>query len=215
MTASPESNKLLFAATPGSLSLLRQHAMHAFRSLFVFTILVIAFHSAPLRAENWPQWRGAKLDGVSHETSLPTKWSKSENVVWRLLGVRLGSKVFDDGCYIPERTLVSIGNDCTLNEHSVIQCHSMEDGTFKSDYSTLGAGCTVGVGAHIHYGVTMGDGAVLEAHSFLMKGEEVPAHARWGGNPASELAGSQAGRLGARPWIRPVRSAGRRHRSWS
>jgi hypothetical protein len=34
--------------------------------------------------ENWPQWRGAKLDGISHETGLPTTWSKTENVVWRL-----------------------------------------------------------------------------------------------------------------------------------
>ncbi len=35
-------------------------------------------------ADNWPQWRGAKLDGVSHETGMPTTWSKTENVVWRL-----------------------------------------------------------------------------------------------------------------------------------
>ena len=33
-------------------------------------------------------------------------------------------------------------------------------------------------------GVTMGEGAVLAADSFLMKGEEVPAHAHRGGNPA-------------------------------
>jgi outer membrane protein assembly factor BamB len=36
------------------------------------------------RAENWPQWRGAKLDGISHEKNIPTKWSKTENVAWRL-----------------------------------------------------------------------------------------------------------------------------------
>lgn len=35
-------------------------------------------------AEPWPQWRGAKLDGVSTEKNLPTKWSRTENVVWRL-----------------------------------------------------------------------------------------------------------------------------------
>jgi acetyltransferase-like isoleucine patch superfamily enzyme len=33
----------------------------------------------------------------------------------------------------------------------------------------------------------MGDGAVLAADSFLMKGEEVPPDARWGGNPAREM----------------------------
>ena len=52
----------------------------------------------------------------------------------------------------------------------------------------IGAGCTLGVGAFVHYGVTMGDGAVLAADSFLMKGEEVPPHARWGGNPAGSFA---------------------------
>jgi outer membrane protein assembly factor BamB len=36
------------------------------------------------KAEDWPQWRGAKLDGISSEKNLPTKWSKTENVLWRL-----------------------------------------------------------------------------------------------------------------------------------
>ncbi|WP_435228388.1 Pls/PosA family non-ribosomal peptide synthetase [Streptomyces sp. Tue6028] len=110
-----------------------------------------------------------------------------KNVIWRLMGVRIGKRVFDDGCYLTERTLATIGDECTLNFGSKIQCHSQEDGTFKSDVSTLGAGCTLGVGAHVHYGVTMGDGAVLAADSFLMKGEEVPARARWGGNPAADM----------------------------
>jgi len=110
-----------------------------------------------------------------------------KNVIWRLLGVRIGRKVFDDGCYLTERTLATIGDGCALNAGSEIQCHSQEDGTFKSDRSTLGAGCTIGVGALVHYGVTMGDGAVLAPDSFLMKGEEVPPHAHWGGNPAREI----------------------------
>ncbi|MFD9226188.1 Pls/PosA family non-ribosomal peptide synthetase [Streptomyces sp. NPDC060064] len=110
-----------------------------------------------------------------------------KNVIWRMLGVRIGSRVFDDGCYLTERTLTTIGNDCTLNAGSKIQCHSQEDGTFKSDRSTIGFGCTLGVGAHVHYGVTMGDAAVLAPDSFLMKGEEMPQHARWGGNPATEM----------------------------
>ncbi len=30
-----------------------------------------------------------------------------KNIIWRLLGVRVGSRVFDDGCGMPEKTLVS------------------------------------------------------------------------------------------------------------
>ncbi|TMQ60047.1 MAG: peptide synthetase [Candidatus Eisenbacteria bacterium] len=116
------------------------------------------------------------FDGTAYKTFL-----------WRLMGVRIGRRVFDDGAHIPERTLATIGDHCALNNGSHIQCHSQEDATFKSDHTTIGAGCTIGVGALVHYGVTMGDGSVLAAHSFLMKGEEVPAHARWGGNPAREM----------------------------
>lgn len=107
-----------------------------------------------------------------------------KNVVWRLLGVRLGRRVFDDGCVITERTLTAIGDDCTLAAHTKVQAHSQEDGTFKSDHITIGAGCTLQVGALVHYGVAMGDGAVLAPDSFLMKGEEMPPGAHWGGNPA-------------------------------
>jgi non-ribosomal peptide synthetase-like protein len=110
-----------------------------------------------------------------------------KNAIWRLLGVRIGSRVFDDGCWITERTLVTIGNDCTLNDGALIQSHSLEDGAFKSDHITIGAGCTVGINTLVHYGVTIGDGAVVEADSFLMKGEEVAPHARWQGNPAREM----------------------------
>ena len=110
-----------------------------------------------------------------------------KTLFWRLLGVRIGRRVFDDGLWVTERTLVVIGDDCTFNAGGGIQSHSQEDGAFKSDITTIGAGCTLGVGAFVHYGVTIGDGAVIAPDSFLMKGEEVPPHEYWGGNPAREM----------------------------
>jgi outer membrane protein assembly factor BamB len=44
----------------------------------------VASAAGVLHADNWPQWRGAKLDGISAEKNLPTVWSKTENVLWRL-----------------------------------------------------------------------------------------------------------------------------------
>ncbi|MFG2134298.1 Pls/PosA family non-ribosomal peptide synthetase [Streptomyces sp. NPDC048751] len=133
-------------------------------------------------------WQRERYWKVPSETYLRMfNGTPFKNAIWRLLGVRIGSRVFDDGCYLTERTMAAIGDDCTLNAKSVIQCHSQEDGTFKSDRSTIGSGCTLGVGAFVHYGVTLGDGAVLAPDSFLMKGEAVPPDARWGGNPARQL----------------------------
>jgi non-ribosomal peptide synthetase-like protein len=133
----------------------------------------------------WRHERLWKLPALEHLHAFDGTPFKS--VIWRLMGVRIGRRVFDDGVHITERTLTTIGDDCVFNQWSKIQCHSLEDGTLKSDRSTLRAGCTIGVGAVVHYGVTMGDGSVLAADSFLMKGEDVPARARWGGNPAREM----------------------------
>ncbi len=108
---------------------------------------------------------------------------------WRLMGAKFGKRVFDDGLYLTERTLSTVGDDCTFNMGSRLQAHSQEDGTFKSDHVRLGDGVTLGVGSLVHYGVTMGDGAELAADSFLLKGEQVPPRARWGGNPATEDRG--------------------------
>jgi len=112
-----------------------------------------------------------------------------KSLIWRLAGVRIGRRVFDDGCAIPERTLVTIGDYCTLGAGSVIQCHSMEDGLFKADSTILEDDCTLGAGAFVHYGVTMGQGARLRPDSFLMKGEKMPPSVRWGGNPARPRCG--------------------------
>ncbi len=115
-----------------------------------------------------------------------------KGMLWRLLGVRIGRRVFDDGCSIVERTLTSVGSDCTLGAGSIVHSHSLEDGTFKSDHVTIGDGCTVGTGAWILYGTAMGDGSVLDTDSFLMKGEYVPPCALWRGNPAAEVPAAHA-----------------------
>ncbi|GIU56736.1 hypothetical protein NicSoilC12_24850 [Arthrobacter sp. NicSoilC12] len=107
-------------------------------------------------------------------------------LVWRLLGVRIGSRVFDDGCGIIERTLVTVGSRCALNAGSTLQSHSQEDGMFKSDRIVVGDDVTLGVSAFVHYGVTVEDGAVVGADSFVMKGTTLTRGSLWAGNPAEE-----------------------------
>ena len=47
-------------------------------------ILSILFGVMPLHAENWPAWRGAHGTGISTERNLPTEWSATENIRWKL-----------------------------------------------------------------------------------------------------------------------------------
>jgi len=51
----------------------------------VFGLLILTVLSfAVVRADNWPQWRGPNLNGVSNEKNLPVKWTTEENVVWKV-----------------------------------------------------------------------------------------------------------------------------------
>ena len=52
------------------------------KSLGVGALLFVAF--VVVRAENWPQWRGPALNGVSNEKNLPVKWTTEENVSWKV-----------------------------------------------------------------------------------------------------------------------------------
>ncbi|MFC4902391.1 Pls/PosA family non-ribosomal peptide synthetase [Kocuria oceani] len=135
-----------------------------------------------------PFWRTERFWKLSSRAYLEAfNGTPFKPIIWRLLGVRMGRRVLDDGCYIPERTLVSVGDDCTLNVLSIVQCHSMEDGAFKVEPTTVGARCTLGANSFVHYGATVADGALVEADSFVMKGTEIPPSTTFGGNPAREL----------------------------
>jgi outer membrane protein assembly factor BamB len=50
-----------------------------------FAVLCVCLAaSVTLFADNWPTWRGPTMNGVSTETGLPTTWSPTQNVAWKL-----------------------------------------------------------------------------------------------------------------------------------
>ncbi len=118
----------------------------------------------------------------------------------RALGMKVGRMVFDCSRSITERTLTEVGDHANLNEGSVLQAHSLEEGVFKSDKIRLGTACSVGPGAFVHYGVTMGEHVVLDADAFLMKGEILESHSGWRGNPAKMTRGGVAAGSDAPAW---------------
>ena len=52
------------------------------RALVTASIALAAV--AAVSADNWPQWRGPALNGVSAEKNLPVKWSPTEGITWKL-----------------------------------------------------------------------------------------------------------------------------------
>jgi outer membrane protein assembly factor BamB len=48
-------------------------------------ILILLFDIASIAyADNWPQWRGPTMNGVSAEKNLPLRWTTEQNIVWKL-----------------------------------------------------------------------------------------------------------------------------------
>lgn len=47
-------------------------------------VVLFFFVAGLVRAENWPGWRGPSGDGVSAGKGIPTKWSSTENIAWRI-----------------------------------------------------------------------------------------------------------------------------------
>ncbi len=58
------------------------------RRRFRLALVIIALSTAAslkiVTADNWPQWRGPALNGISSEKNLPVKWTTEENITWKI-----------------------------------------------------------------------------------------------------------------------------------
>lgn len=50
----------------------------------VLPLFIVFFSFGTAYSDNWPQWRGPTLNGVSTEKNLPSRWTAEENVAWKL-----------------------------------------------------------------------------------------------------------------------------------
>ena len=50
----------------------------------LLSLVLFGIACQPLSAGNWPQWRGPRGTGISEERGLPTQWSATENVAWKV-----------------------------------------------------------------------------------------------------------------------------------
>jgi outer membrane protein assembly factor BamB len=69
-------------------------------TLVFSSVLLLA---AGLQADNWPQWRGPEATGISLEKNLPSRWSATENIVWRVALAGRGTStpvIWDDRIFL-------------------------------------------------------------------------------------------------------------------
>ncbi len=104
---------------------------HAARLL---AAMIVALWTATLPAGDWTQFRGSGGLGVSDEAGIPTTWSSTENVVWKVempgpgasSPITLGDRVFIT-CYSGYGLEPNEGDQAALVRH--LLCFSRKDGT--------------------------------------------------------------------------------------
>ena len=80
------------------------------RAVAVFQALIPQFCSI-YEPYFWWHERFWKVPAMASLLQVFNGTTPFKNAIWRLLGVRVGRRLFDDGCTMPEKTLVTIGDD--------------------------------------------------------------------------------------------------------
>ncbi|GIZ41855.1 hypothetical protein CKM354_000514400 [Cercospora kikuchii] len=102
---------------------------------------------------------------------------------FRLMGVKIGSRVTLLNSDITEYDCVSIGDEAMVGEHCGAQTHLFEDRVMKVGHVSIGARACLKPYSVCLPGSTVGDGAQLGCLSLLMKGEQLPENTAWEGAP--------------------------------
>ena len=134
-------------------------------------------------------WRNELLNALHEHLAEPFlvgALSGTPFICWyfRLLGARIGRRVYMETTDLTEFDLARIGDEAELNADCTIQTHLFEDRVMKMSTVDIGPRCTVGANSLVLYDTRMEAGSRLDSLSLLMKSEVLPAGSSWQGVPA-------------------------------
>jgi non-ribosomal peptide synthetase-like protein len=143
-------------------------------------------HVAPL----WSHfvWRSEFITAMYESAAVPALLAGFQGTPFlgpllRLLGARIGSRVYLETTYITEFDLVEVGNDSSVGGTVSLQTHLFEDRVMKMDVVNVGKEVSIGPRSIVLYGCHVEDGADIDGLSLVMKGERIPRNTMWRGIP--------------------------------
>jgi non-ribosomal peptide synthetase-like protein len=152
---------------------------------------VLVWRYQPAEKPLWSTfvWRNELLNALHEHLAEPFlvgALTGTPFVCWyfRLLGARIGRRVYMETTDLSEFDLVHVGDQAALNADCTIQTHLFEDRVMKMSTIDIGPRSKVGAGSLVLYETRLEEGAALGDLSLLMKGETLPAGTSWEGIPA-------------------------------
>ncbi|WP_298444411.1 Pls/PosA family non-ribosomal peptide synthetase [Gordonia sp. (in: high G+C Gram-positive bacteria)] len=105
------------------------------------------------------------------------------NLWLRALGAKIGRGVWCESYWLPEADLVEVGDGANVQRGCVVQTHLFHDRVMAIDSVRLEAGSTLGPHCVALPASQLGAASTVGPGSLVMRGDHVPAHTRWQGNP--------------------------------
>lgn len=109
------------------------------------------------------------------------------NLLFRLLGAKLGKNVQFNSRHVYDATLIEIGDNTVVGGGAIILGHIVERGKLKLKRVKIGSNVTIGSHSTIMPGCEIGDGAVIGASAVLLKDTKVGTRDVFFGIPAESI----------------------------
>jgi len=103
--------------------------LQMFQKLCVAAFWLVLF--AIVHADNWPEWRGPHGDGTCDEKGLPTKWSSTENVAWKVTLPEPGNST-----PVVWKNQVFVSQPVVVEKRRALMCFDRSDGRLLWQTST-------------------------------------------------------------------------------
>ena len=141
----------------------------------------------------YPVWISEAVTTYYNALCAPFLLNFMQGTLWlpfflRLLGAKIGKRVFLDTTDFTEFDMVTIGHESELNHMSGPQTHLFEDRVMKIGPIVMGNYCCIGSRSIILYDTLIGNHVTVDGLSLVMKGEQLADNTNWTGSPIRPFA---------------------------
>ena len=136
----------------------------------------------------WRVWRTEAVTSIFESLATPFLLVNLEGTAFlpflmRLMGVKIGKRVWMNTADITEFDMVTLRDDCAFNVFSGPQTHLFEDRVMKIGRVDIGERSSVGAGSVVLYNTKIEHNCKVGPLSLVMKGEHLLSNTNWFGIP--------------------------------
>jgi non-ribosomal peptide synthetase-like protein len=107
------------------------------------------------------------------------------SVYLRAMGSKIGRGVWCETTAVTEYDMITLDDGTAVNRGACLMTHLFHDRLLRIGPTHLEPGATLGPTAVVLPDTKVGTGTVIESHSVVLRGEELPAGTRWHGPPVT------------------------------